>query len=451
MKKVIYVTLLFLLIFTVKVNAKVYNYSCDYSFTAPGTGEKIDFRIRVKDLDEDYIKGKDPSYWKSDSFWKQHAYFMLSKNGTFTKFDYTFGNSGKATDFDGKNKNGCASLWTLGPDGLASFVDRSVDLSKNDIVCPSFRVYRADDIFPDNNSCIINTYTDNPHIVEDLEPNSGVVISTHSYPNNSVTTAGLNCYDTSGNPTRCDSVAGETGIYDKENTVECLYSGNSGVNASKNLYFKLIYNKKDKTLQFNDNGWGYTLKAGNKYEQRDGKYYLTDQELVSKFATPAESNTCPTNIRCSCKWGISLTGEYVGKECMFNDRDDADGECGINSVVNGETVEDPGSNKGKGKKPEAPNAGFGQSNRSCNDILGKNLTKLVRAGIKALQIIGAILAIVYGMISLIPAVMAKDSDGLKKAEKKLLYMAIILLCIFLLPTLIKFIGKVFDYDITCYF
>ena len=101
-----------------------------------------------------------------------------------------------------------------------------------------------------------------------------------------------------------------------------------------------------------------------------------------------------------------------------------------------------------GQKPTPPNLGFGAA-RNCSEILGPNLTTVVKVGISAIQIVGAVLAIVYGMIALIPAVMSKDTDGLKQAEKKLVIMAIILLCIFLLRYFIKFIGTIFGFDLTC--
>ena len=106
--------------------------------------------------------------------------------------------------------------------------------------------------------------------------------------------------------------------------------------------------------------------------------------------------------------------------------------------------------KNKGTAPKAPNPKAFPS-LSCSELLGSNLTKLVRVVIKAIQIIGAIVAIVNGMITLIPAIMAKDADGLKKAEKKLMLMAIIVVCIFLLPYLVRLIGTWFDFDTSCFF
>ena len=123
----------------------------------------------------------------------------------------------------------------------------------------------------------------------------------------------------------------------------------------------------------------------------------------------------------------------------------------ISNFENHETTGNNSVEDYRGKKPEEPDMGFGENSMTCQDILGKNLTAVVRVAIKAIQIIGAIVAIVNGMITLIPAVMSKDADGLKKAEKKLVLMAIILLCIFLLPYLVHWIGSLFDYDTSCFF
>ena len=55
------------------------------------------------------------------------------------------------------------------------------------------------------------------------------------------------------------------------------------------------------------------------------------------------------------------------------------------------------------------------------------------------------------MLALIPAVLAKDADGLQKASKKIVNMVIILAAIFILPSIIKLIGNLFSYDVTCFF
>ena len=100
---------------------------------------------------------------------------------------------------------------------------------------------------------------------------------------------------------------------------------------------------------------------------------------------------------------------------------------------------------------KTPNLDFNTDKQTCSQILGSNLTEVVRVGIKLIQVAGAIIAIVNGMLALIPAVLAKDADGLQKASKKIVNMVIILAAIFILPSIIKLIGNLFSYDVTCFF
>ncbi len=96
--------------------------------------------------------------------------------------------------------------------------------------------------------------------------------------------------------------------------------------------------------------------------------------------------------------------------------------------------------------------GSGISNKdlTCEEMLGKNLTKILKIALEVLSIAGAIIAIVNSMISLIPALIAKDAEALKKAQSKCITMAIVLVLILLLPTLITFMGNIFGYDLTCF-
>ena len=96
-----------------------------------------------------------------------------------------------------------------------------------------------------------------------------------------------------------------------------------------------------------------------------------------------------------------------------------------------------------------PTQEFAGNTSNCKQILGPSLTAVVKAGIRAIQIIGAIIAIVKGMMLLLPAIIAKDADGLKKASKTLVSMAIILVVIFLLPGLLRFLGKIAGFDVSC--
>ncbi len=94
--------------------------------------------------------------------------------------------------------------------------------------------------------------------------------------------------------------------------------------------------------------------------------------------------------------------------------------------------------------------GIDEKDMNCEEMLGENLTKILKFAIEVLSIVGAIIAIVNAMISLIPALIAKDADALKKAQKKCVNMAIVLVLILLLPTLIIFIGRLFGYDLSCF-
>ena len=87
---------------------------------------------------------------------------------------------------------------------------------------------------------------------------------------------------------------------------------------------------------------------------------------------------------------------------------------------------------------------------TCEEMLGKNLTKILKFALEVLSIAGAIIAIVNSMISLIPALIAKDAEALKKAQSKCITMAIVLVLILLLPTLLTFMGNIFGFDLTCF-
>lgn len=98
---------------------------------------------------------------------------------------------------------------------------------------------------------------------------------------------------------------------------------------------------------------------------------------------------------------------------------------------------------------DLPDFGFGEEGSTCYDLLGQNLTKIVNLGITAVRIAGAIIAIVNGMITLIPPIVSKDADALKKAGNKCIRLGIILLAIGVFPTLVTIIGRLFGYDLSC--
>ncbi len=87
---------------------------------------------------------------------------------------------------------------------------------------------------------------------------------------------------------------------------------------------------------------------------------------------------------------------------------------------------------------------------NCKELLGNNLMKILSFIMSTLRIGASIIAIVNAMIILLPAVVSKDADALKKSEKKLITLAIVLALIILLPTLLTVIGDIFGYDLSCF-
>lgn len=97
----------------------------------------------------------------------------------------------------------------------------------------------------------------------------------------------------------------------------------------------------------------------------------------------------------------------------------------------------------------APTMNFTDKAMKCTEILGPNLTKLVHFAFSTLRIIAAIVAIVNGMIIMMPVVVSKDYGSLNKALRKLVSMLIILAIILIFPSLARVVGKLFEFDISC--
>ena len=98
------------------------------------------------------------------------------------------------------------------------------------------------------------------------------------------------------------------------------------------------------------------------------------------------------------------------------------------------------------EKPDIDIMGGGMT---CEELLGPGLTKILKFAINAVRIIGVIGTIVIAMIKLLPAVSKGDQSELQKAGKTCIWSAILLIVIVMLPTLIKVIGKLFGFDISC--
>ena len=86
---------------------------------------------------------------------------------------------------------------------------------------------------------------------------------------------------------------------------------------------------------------------------------------------------------------------------------------------------------------------------TCSELVGPNLVKIIHLFITIVRIVGAIIAIVSGMLTFVPAVASDDADALKKAYKKAIQLFIILVVIGIFPSLVKIIGKIAGLDLSC--
>lgn len=84
---------------------------------------------------------------------------------------------------------------------------------------------------------------------------------------------------------------------------------------------------------------------------------------------------------------------------------------------------------------------------TCSELLGPNLTAIIKVLITAMRIIGMIIVIVNSALSLVPAI--NNPDKLNSAKSKLISMGIVLVLVVLFPTLLRLIGNIFGYDLSC--
>ena len=86
---------------------------------------------------------------------------------------------------------------------------------------------------------------------------------------------------------------------------------------------------------------------------------------------------------------------------------------------------------------------------TCEEILGKVGTQIVKSAITVVQIVGVIITLIKAMTLLVPAVAKKDADALKKASGALVSLGVILLLLLLLRPLVTLLGKLLELDVSC--
>ena len=398
MKKTFKICLFIFLFFVVsvfKVNAETtVNYSCDYNF------DGIKFRIRVNNLPQQYVKDAErirsmsnvksyviPFYWPSDG---SGSYKQDTTSTCIDQYD----------GFSSTKKKLCLLSPELG-------FEEKIKISSYD----SYTTYDA----------------------------IGV---EQKVTNTAIGSGQLVCYNSNNQAVNCSQV--DVGQLVEEGTKECTYTANGSSR------FKLTFNKKTNELIFESltNNLAGKLTPKNTEtttftSRGDGTYLVASNPLVTQFKNTGDK--CPNNIACNCK--------QIGS-CVLYDK--ADGDCGQLAAENG-VDRDPKNNNspnntgnGDGSSPSSP-GGFEIGGRAmtCEELMGKNLTKIFKFFISTVRIVGAIVAIVVGMLNFLPAVTIKDAGELKKAAKKTVWLLVILAIILLLPSLARTIGKLFEFDISC--
>ena len=254
----------------------------------------------------------------------------------------------------------------------------------------------------------------------------------------------------------------ESEFYAREENKPDESEGAKNMTCGYTMKFPVFTNKTTITFERIDHNKQitYSAKIGaneNQFSSLESELWLTinqDNKISNLVISPATLKALLGGDKCI---ESSLVYHYVdnnenvhittdGKEASDNSHNgrigDGDGEEAS------EDVKDRINNEGK-YLPKPPDYDMGK-HLNCKELLGKDLTAIVKAAIRIMQIVAAIIAILKGMITVIPAVAAKDADALKKASKTLITLAIILLIVLLLPLFVKVIGQMLDFDLSCF-
>ena len=86
---------------------------------------------------------------------------------------------------------------------------------------------------------------------------------------------------------------------------------------------------------------------------------------------------------------------------------------------------------------------------SCEKTLGKNFSRLLKAGITIFQVACVIFAIIKSMMILIPPITSKNMNELAASGKKLVLFAGILIAALLFRSILVFVGRIANLDVSC--
>lgn len=98
-----------------------------------------------------------------------------------------------------------------------------------------------------------------------------------------------------------------------------------------------------------------------------------------------------------------------------------------------------------------PDNAFGSVGETCSKVLGTSVITIVHGSVNMVRIFAVIIAIANAIITLVPAVIAKDAEALKKATHKCVVMGVVLAAIGIFPSIVRLITSIFGFDTTCIF
>ena len=232
--------------------------------------------------------------------------------------------------------------------------------------------------------------------------------------------------DDSGNTTVKDDLVCsydmEFDMYNIKSPVEfrTIYHPTNGTKS-----YKVSVNQSSQTISSLSEEVFLNLAQGG-----SGIVYVSSTELAKIF----KDDTCIDRSKIYHYYDMG-TSRYI---ITTNQQEAAENGAG------GRYDNDDGSNDGNaggGNGASNPNFNFNESAMSCDQLLGKNLVKVIKAAITLVRIGASIGAIVIGMMNFLPALTKGDAGEFNKAIKKCVWLAVVLMLIILLPVLLRTIGN----------
>ncbi len=403
------ISLFFILTICIKAE-EAYTWACEYEYNNAGVSVRLQYRMKA--VPQSVIKSSNALQSSGSNY--TTVWYYSKKQGKFVQ------TSGKFNDYEGHG-TGDGYVHPFGSYAGAKDVAYNMlykSVSSTSISCPT--LYFTDSCIGTGKGGLYATY-------DSTYSDS----TTGAYCNNrSVTTKGAACYSSGGQKIDCSKVVSQEQLYD-EGKLECEYKTESEIKGKKS--FKLIYDSKN----------------GLQYDSGGGKIQVEWQDksrLEEIFKNQLSKKTCPARVACA------VTGlfNWGGKVKVGSNGGTFNGNNGCGALINnnGQDIKDP-EQYAADIMLNGTGLDISEEKLSCSELLGSNLQKILHLFITAVRIAGAIIAILNGMLSLIPAITSDNADALKKAIKKCVMMLVILAVIGLLPTLIRVIGLIAGFDLSC--